>query len=121
MDKLHIVHAVEGDLDTLLTFSQEYYTGERYPFNRTRAAAAFRELLVDNRYGVALLAQRMGTALGYGVLTFGYSIEYHGIDAFIDELYVQPGYRGQGIGTAIIDVMIEISRQRNVQALHLEV
>ncbi|MCA1563981.1 MAG: GNAT family N-acetyltransferase, partial [Acidobacteria bacterium] len=36
--------------------------------------------------------------VGYVVLTLGYSLEYHGIDSFVDELYVVPKERGHGLG-----------------------
>ena len=41
-------------------------------------------------------------AVGYLVLTLGYSLEYGGRDAFIDEVYIRSSYRGRGIGTAAL-------------------
>jgi hypothetical protein len=36
--------------------------------------------------------------MGYVGLTLGYSLEFEGRDAFIDELYFQEPFHGQGIG-----------------------
>lgn len=59
--------------------------------------------------------------VGYIVLTLGFSFEYHGRDAFIDELYVQPEYRRQGIGKRAMRFVEERARELGVNALHLEV
>jgi len=62
-----------------------------------------------------------GPVLGYVVMTLGFSIEYGGRDAFIDELYIVPSARGQGIGTAVLEFAVEEARKLGVKALHLGV
>jgi ribosomal protein S18 acetylase RimI-like enzyme len=59
--------------------------------------------------------------VGYVVLTYGFSFEYHGRDAFIDELYVEPEYRRKGIGIRAMRFVEERARELGVNALHLEV
>ncbi len=44
-----------------------------------------------------------------------------GRDAFIDELYLIPSHRGQGIGTQAMQFAIAACRNLEVHALHLEV
>ena len=61
------------------------------------------------------------TPVGYIVLTFGYSFEYHGRDSFIDELYIEPQYRRQGIGKRAMQFVEERARELGVNAIHLEV
>lgn len=58
---------------------------------------------------------------GYIVLTFGFSLEFHGRDAFVDELYVRNGYRGHGIGKASLRLVEEVCQKEGIKALHLEV
>jgi ribosomal protein S18 acetylase RimI-like enzyme len=71
--------------------------------------------------GRVWLIQYQSQAIGYVILTFGYSLEYGGRDAFIDELYIEPAYQGQGIGKQTIKFLEEVCISLNVQALHLEV
>ena len=52
---------------------------------------------------------------------FGYSLEFGGRDAFVDEIYLLPEARGQGIGTQAMQTMIETCRTNGIQAIHLEV
>ena len=51
----------------------------------------------------------------------GYSIEYGGRDAFIDEVYIRAAYRGQGIGRQAMMFAETQCRALGVRALHLEV
>jgi len=60
-------------------------------------------------------------AVGYLVITFGYSLEYHGQDAFIDELFIEANYRHQGIGTKAMEFALEACRELGIHALYLEV
>jgi GNAT superfamily N-acetyltransferase len=55
------------------------------------------------------------------VLACGFSLEYRGRDAFVDELYVRPDRRDRGIGSRILDAMEAECRRRGIVALHLEV
>ena len=55
------------------------------------------------------------------ILTIGYSIEYRGHDAFVDELYLRESYRGRGWGRAALAFVEQACRELEVRALHLEV
>jgi ribosomal protein S18 acetylase RimI-like enzyme len=59
--------------------------------------------------------------IGYVVLTLGYSLEYHGRDAFIDEICIRESHRGKGIGAEVFKIVEATCRRLEVQALHLEV
>jgi diamine N-acetyltransferase len=59
--------------------------------------------------------------VGYIVLCFGYSLEWLGRDAFVDEFYLLPGYRGHGWGRKTMAFLEDAARTLNVTALHLEV
>jgi ribosomal protein S18 acetylase RimI-like enzyme len=91
------------------------------PLDRAVARAAFQELLADPALGRVWILTDRGQPAGYGVLTFGYSLEYGGRDAFVDDLFVRPGHRDRGLGSAGLEAMIEASRQHRVRAVHLEV
>jgi GNAT superfamily N-acetyltransferase len=92
-----------------------------YPFEREAAQAALRPLLCDGSLGRVWLFRDGGKAIGYFVLTLGWSLEYLGRDAFVDELYVSPAHRGRGLGSRALDLIDEACREIGVQALHLEV
>ena len=110
-----------GDIDELLPLMREFYAGERLPFDQVDLRRALGELWNEALHGGTWLARAGDVAVGYGVLCFGFSLEYGGRDAFVDELYVRPEWRDRGIGNRLLDEMEARCRTSGVAALHLEV
>jgi GNAT superfamily N-acetyltransferase len=123
------------DVPALLPLMRDFYEYERLPFDAARSERLLRELIGDERLGRVLLFQfplgngarqteshdsREGTLVGYMILTFGYSLEFGGRDALIDEFYVVPSARGGGCGTQAIAHAVEICRSLGITNIHLE-
>ncbi|MEO1400993.1 MAG: GNAT family N-acetyltransferase [Cyanobacteria bacterium J06635_1] len=110
-----------SDLETLLAMMADFYQGQQLPFSALDAQVAIAGLIQAPHYGGIWLIQLHTQTIGYLALCIGYSLEYKGPDAFLDEIYIQPTYRSQGIGTQAIAFAENICRERNIHALHLEV
>jgi ribosomal protein S18 acetylase RimI-like enzyme len=108
-------------METLLTFMREYYEFDHLPFDEQRARVALEGFLADESLGRVWLIHYRGEEIGYLVLTLGYSLEYGGRDAFIDEMYIRASYRGNGIGKIALAFAEDVCRALGVRALHLEV
>lgn len=113
--------ASPADMDLLLELLEEFYAIEELPFEPSVAQQTLQTLLQEPRYGLIHLIEVAGEVAGYVVLTFGFSLEFHGRDAWIDELYLRAAYRGQGIGKAALALMADICRREGIKALHLTV
>ena len=113
--------AVESDADALLEFMQAYYAFDGHGFDESKARLALTTLLRDTRLGLAWLILDDDAAVGYVVLCFGYSLEWLGRDAFVDEFYLREEYRGRGWGRATMEFVEEAARSAGIRALHLEV
>jgi GNAT superfamily N-acetyltransferase len=114
--------ARETDINTIKRFMQELYELDGdIPFEDQIAQTALEKIVRDNVFGYVWLIQHSDEAVGYVILTLGYSLEYHGRDAFLDEIYVEADYRGQGIGKQALHFVEETCRSLGVNALHLEV
>jgi GNAT superfamily N-acetyltransferase len=116
--------AEQADIDTLVELMRQFNAFDAYPFDAQITRAALERFIGDPALGRLWLIEAGAGArapIGYLALTFGYSFEYHGRDAFIDELYLLPNYRGQGIGTRAMQFAIAACRDLGVHALHLEV
>lgn len=109
------------DSPELLSLMRMFYREEGYPFNEERTRCALLALLSNPLFGAVWVFRMEGRAVGYLVVTFGYSLEFGGRDAFVDELFVEPAARGQGIGTRALEIAQEHCRRNGVAALHLEV
>lgn len=113
--------AVEADVDAIVGMMRTYCAEDGYPFVDAEARQAVRQLLGDPALGGLWVAQHDGRVAGYLAVTLGFSLEYRGRDAFIDELYVAPFARGAGLGREAIRLAEAYCRERGVRALHLEV
>lgn len=113
--------ATAADAELLLDFMQEYYAFDGHHYEREKARTALLGLLTNPAFGLAWLILDSATPVGYIVLCFGYSLEYLGRDAFIDEFYLVASHRGRGWGRKTFEfVRVEAQRQ-SVKAIHLEV
>jgi GNAT superfamily N-acetyltransferase len=111
----------QSDIDTLLTFIQAYYAYDRHPFDPIPIQSTLENLIAHPDWGRVWFICRDTQPIGYVILTLGYSLEYLGRDAFVDEIYIQESDRGQGIGRATFQFVEEVCRSLEVKALHLEV
>src|ERR1700704_1614579 len=113
--------AIPADAELLLDFMREYYAFDGHHYDREPARKALLGLLTNSAFGFVWLILDSGTPVGYVALCFGYSLEYLGRDAFIDELYLIQSHRGRGWGRKTLDFVVEEARQHDVRAIHLEV
>jgi len=113
--------AKPSDAELLMKFIQEFYEYDRHLFDDYTVRTALIKLLNDESLGRVWLIQATNEAIGYIVLTFGYSLEYGGRDAFIDEFYIRESHRGQGVGRKTIEFVERVCPSLGIQALHIEV
>lgn len=109
------------DLDLLLDFMQRFYAIDNYDFDEPIARQTMQTLIEDPSLGRVWLIYSAQQPAGYIALTFGYSLEFRGRDSFIDEFFLLPAFRGQGLGTKTLDFVFEQARQLGIKAVHLEV
>lgn len=109
------------DAELLIELMREFYAVEHLEFDEVTARAALEQILRDRRFGVIQVIRVDGAAAGYLVLTFGFSLEFGGRDAFLDELYLRENFRGQGVGKASLELAAALCREEKIRALHLEV
>jgi ribosomal protein S18 acetylase RimI-like enzyme len=114
--------ATKGDEANLLRMMRKLAEQEpgAYYFDEPVVRHVLHEFLANPDLGAAWIFSEGATPVGYIVLTLGYSFEYHGREAFVDELYVEPQYRRRGIGREAMNFVEEQARTMGVTALHLE-
>lgn len=113
--------ATPADTDLVLDFMRDYYAFDGHHYDRKAARAPLLGLLNNPVFGLAWLVLDSGTPVGYIVLCFGYSLEYLGRDAFIDEFYLIESHRGRGWGRMALEFVREQARLHHLRAIHLEV
>jgi ribosomal protein S18 acetylase RimI-like enzyme len=81
---------------------------------------ALKTLCAGTPHGRGYMIESDRRAVGYLVIGLGFSIEYAGIDAFLDEFYLDEAHRGRGIGSLALEALAGIARRLKVKAIHLE-
>jgi ribosomal protein S18 acetylase RimI-like enzyme len=78
-------------------------------------------VVADPSLGRLVVIRAAGSAAGYALIAFGFSLEYGGRDAFVDEIYLRAEYRGRGWGRRLLEFVEHETKRCGVGALHLEV
>jgi len=113
--------ATLDDIPALVDMMQEFYAEADYSLDRQWAAASFSALLRDDSLGVVWIIADDSEPAGYVVLTVRFSMEYGGLDAFIDDLFIRPEWRRRGLGRAALRALFDECKRRQVLAVHVEV
>lgn len=113
--------ARRSDVGALLDLEADFYEEEGYRFDRGRASTALSGLLREPRRGWAWVAEADGRLVGYLLVTLGWSLEYGGRVAVVDEIYLARDQRGRGLGSKALALAERAAAAAGVRALHLEV
>ena len=100
---------------------RRFYAHFGYAYSPRVQGRPFRQLLADPRRGRAWRVLADGAPAGYVVLTLGWSIEYGGLVAMVDELFIETAHRGGGLGTWVLGQVKVKAMRLGVRRLFLEV
>lgn len=82
---------------------------------------ALTPLLEGCPHGAIYLIGPQRAPVGYIILSFGWSLEFGGMDGFVDELYIRPAVRGRGMASDVLYSLPKALKEAGLKALHLEV
>ncbi|HEX8450728.1 MAG TPA: GNAT family N-acetyltransferase [Longimicrobium sp.] len=113
--------ALPGDEDEVLALMREFYLHERIALDEPAARSGLAALLADPALGRVWFVEGGGAPAGYMVVTLGFSLEFAGRFALLDELYVREGFRSGGVGARAVEEAAAACAAWGVRALRLEV
>ena len=116
-----IRQALAADIPGLVELMREFYGESGYDLDVSRAARSFEMLLADSTLGTGWVFLADSIAIGYVVLTVRFSMESGGLDACIDDLYVRPAHRRQGIARRGLEQLFAECVRRGILAVRVEV
>jgi len=120
---VEIQRAGVGDADAIIPLMAAFNAEEGIAWRPEPMGSALRRLLAEPNLGFVVLARdrASGAVVGYGLATFGYDLEFAGVDAFITELFVDSSLRKRGVGVALLDALVTQLRTCGAKAVHLMV
>ncbi|QYX55404.1 GNAT family N-acetyltransferase [Roseovarius sp. SCSIO 43702] len=113
--------ATADDLTALLPLVAAFHAEEGITQDDETRELALVPLLDGSPHGAVYLAGPRRAPIGYAAISFGWSLEFGGLDGFLDEIYIRPGVRGRGIGSEILRSLPKALAAHGLRALHLEV
>ena len=123
VSQLRFREAVPQDEAALLPMMRSLAEQEpgKIEFDEAAARAAFYKFVALPNFGRIWLLYTDATLIGYIILTVGFSFEFRGHDAFIDELFIVPSHRRRGYGRQAVAFIEQQAGKMGINAIHLEV
>ncbi len=113
--------ATQEDAPRILTMMEAAHSERQRRTSAEHRASALAPLLQGTALGEVYLIGPKLAPIGYIVLTHGYSLEFGGPDARIDEFYLRNSVRGRGVSAEIVQAIAEHLAKIGSRALHMEV
>ncbi len=112
----------EKDWQVYLELARAFYHSEAvlHPIPDEYIENTWKELMASDRYVKAFLLERDEKVAGYALLSFTFSQEVGGKVAWLEELFMLPEFRGQGLGKEFFAFMEE-NVESKVSRIRLEV
>jgi GNAT superfamily N-acetyltransferase len=110
--------ATAADLGSLLPLVAEFCAVDGHDYDEQAVLAGLVPLLEDGAAGQVWVVEGEDGVGGYGVVTWGWSLESGGRDALLDELYVRD--RDRGAGTALLEAILSAARAGGANRMFLE-
>ncbi|UZR99224.1 GNAT family N-acetyltransferase [Chondrinema litorale] len=113
--------AAEEDIPLVLDMMKDFNEIYNYPFDAELGSINLNKLINNKELGRFWIIYQGGLIAGYVALTFGFSFEYKGRDAFIDELFLKESFRNKGIGKQTMEFLEKQAIDLDLGAIHMEV
>jgi GNAT superfamily N-acetyltransferase len=120
--EIHVRLANQRDIDAVSALLEAQLREHQMTPPADALRASTRTVTDDPRYGFILLAAGPdNVAVGVAYASSLLSFEHGGVSGWVEELYVTPARRGQGIGSRLLEGVISIAKELGWRALDLEV
>jgi GNAT superfamily N-acetyltransferase len=118
---LQIRTALNSDLAPLLQLLRTQLQEHDIVLTPQALQTATQGLIADQTRGRILCAWLDDALIGVAVVSFLWTLEHGGPAAWLDEVYVDPSRRGDGIGRQLVEAAMQVARDNGCIALDLEV
>ncbi len=105
--------AVPADVPLIAALISELADYERLGHEVfTDPAMLAEHLFGERRYAEVLLAEVSGEAVGFALFFHNYSTFLSQPGLYLEDLYIRPAHRGQGLGKALLSALARVALER---------
>jgi len=105
--------ATRDDVPLILRFVRELAEFEREPDAVEATEVMLTHALFEEKAAEAVIAERDGVAVGFAVFFHNFSTWTGRKGLYLEDLYVTPGARGSGVGTALLRHLAALAMTRD--------
>jgi len=120
-DVTEMRRANHNDVPLLVSLMAEFYAEADYPLNHEAAASAFAALIADQRLGHIWVIQEQNLDVGHVVVCLRFAMEYGGVVACLDDLYVRGSSRNRGLAGTALRELRRFCEMSGIRAITVEV
>ncbi len=121
MQQLSVTRLEPADQDTVVGLLVAQTREHRIQVESESLSQVVARVLSDEQYGFLLVARVDRDIVGVAYVATILSVEHGGLVGWVEELYVSPAYRGQGVGRTLLNGVLEQAQELGLVALDLEV
>jgi len=116
-----IASATTGDCDECARLLAEHLGEHGIEASAGALSSVLEKVVGDSARGFVLVAQDESRIVGVAYVATILSMEHGCLVGWLEELYVTPDLRSQGIGTALLTAILERASRMDILAIDLEV
>ena len=113
--------ATFDDLPQLTPLVSAFHQEEGIVSDPKQRDRALIPLLEGSPHGAVYMIGPCNSPMGYVVFSFIWSVEFGGLEAMVDEVYLRHNVRGKGIGKSILKRLFRTMAAHGAHSLSLEV
>jgi GNAT superfamily N-acetyltransferase len=114
---MNIRKGTEADFEAVLEMIKELALFEKAPEAVINSVESMRE---EKKYFDFFVAEMEGEIVGMALYFFAY-YTWVGKSLYLDDLYVKPAFRGQNIGKALLEKVIEVAKDEQCKRMRWQV
>lgn len=109
--------ATEMDASTLLSFIKKIAVYEEMLDDVTATEESLKESIFKNNRAEALLIEFNNNVVGYIIYFFNFSTFIGREGLYLEDIYIDPEYRGKGIGKEAFEILVHIAKNNKCERM----
>ena len=109
--------ATEQDIPVILDFIKQIAIYEKMLDKVSATEESLKESIFDNNRAEALLIEFNNEVIGYIIYFFNFSTFVGREGLYLEDLYIKPEYRGNGIGKKSFELLVHIAKENKCERL----